>query len=124
MKLAAAFALFAAFALADDGFAKWWPEFKAAVAKNDAKAIVKGAMFPMDWELLKTRKIESEADFLAHFQTYFTPYMRSAVASQKPVAIPGDQYMITWKARGNEYSMYFKAKNGAYALFALSEGPP
>jgi len=124
MRLAAAALLLSVLALADDSFAKWWPQFKAAVAKNDAKAIVKGAAFPMDWELGKTRKIESEADFLANFNTYFTADMRKAVATQKPVAIPGDQYMITWHARGNEYSMYFKAKNGAYVLFALSEGPP
>ena len=109
---------------ADDGFAKWWPEFKAAAAKNDAKAIVKGAAYPMDWELGKTRRIESEADFLAHFSAYFTADMRAAVASQKPVSIPGDQYMITWHARGNEYSMYFKSSRGAWALYALSEGPP
>jgi len=116
--------LLASLAFADDGFAKWWPDFKAAVAKNDPKAIARGAAFPMNWELEKTRKIESQAEFLAHFNTYFTADMRRAVASQKPVSIPGDQYMITWHARGNEYSMYFKSSGGAWALYALSEGPP
>jgi hypothetical protein len=124
MKIFAALLMFAALAGAEDGFAKWWPEFKAAVAKNDPKAIVHGAQFPMQWELGKIRKVDSEADFLAHFDTYFTADMRKAVAAAKPVSIPGDQYMITWRARGNEYSMYFLAKSGAYVLFALSEGPP
>jgi len=110
-------------AAADDGFAKWWPDFKAAVAKNDAKGIVHGAQFPMDWELGKIRKVTSEADFFAHFDTYFTADMRKAVATQKPVSIPGDQYMITWHARGNEYSLYFQARGGSFALTALSEGP-
>jgi hypothetical protein len=109
---------------ADDGFAKWWPEFKTLVAQNGAKAIVKGSQFPMDWELLKVRKIDSEADFVAHFSAYFSADMKRAVATQKPVAIPGDQYMITWHARGNEYSLYFKRSSTGWALSALSEGPP
>jgi hypothetical protein len=49
--------------------------------------------------------------------------MKKAVASQKPVAIP-EGHMITWKARGNEYSLYFHPVGGAFALSALSEGPP
>ncbi len=109
---------------AEDGFAKWWPEFKAAVAKNDAKAIVHGSDFPMDWELLKVRKIDSEADFIAHFNTYFLADMKRAVATQKPVAIPDNKYMITWHARGNEYSLYFKKSGASWALWTLSEGPP
>lgn len=109
---------------ADDGFAKWWPGFQASVAKSDAKAIVRGAQFPMDWELGKIRKIATEADFVAHFKTYFTADMGKAVATQKPVSIPGDQYMITWHARGDEYSLYFKRLGESFVLFALSEGPP
>jgi hypothetical protein len=127
MKLAAAL-LFLAFAAstpaADDGFAKWWPEYKTAVAKNDPKAIVKGAQFPMDWELGKVRKIQTEVEFLADFGTYFTADMRKAIATQKPVSIPNDQYMITWHARGNEYSLYFMSRGGSWSLYALSEGPP
>jgi hypothetical protein len=57
---------------ADDGFAKWWPEFKVSVAKSDAKAIVRGTQFPLPWELGKVRNIATEADFVAHFNTYFT----------------------------------------------------
>ena len=109
---------------ADDGFAKWWPEFKSAVAQNAAKTVVKGSQFPMDWELLKVRKLTSEADFVAHFSAYFPADMKRAVATQKPEAIPGDQYMITWHARGNEYSLYFKKFSAGWALYALSEGPP
>jgi len=127
MKIIAALFLFAFAASvpgADDGFAKWWPEFKAAVTKGDAKAMVHGAQFPMDWELGKVRKIATEADFLAHFHTYFRADMRRAVLTQKPVAIPGDQYMVTWHARGDEYSLYFKAQGGSWVLKGLSEGPP
>jgi len=124
MKVIAALLMFATLARADDGFAKWWPEFKAAVAKGDAKAIVRGTLFPLPWELGKVRNIATEGDFVAHFNTYFTADMHKAVAEQKPVSIPGDQYMITWHARGNEYSLYFKQQGGSFVLFALSEGPP
>jgi hypothetical protein len=117
-------ALFGVSAIADDGFAKWWPGFQASVAKGDAKSIVVGTKFPMPWELGKTRSIETEADFVAHFATYFPADMRRAVATQKPVSIPGGQYMVTWHARGNEYSLYFEARGSSFALLALSEGPP
>jgi hypothetical protein len=124
MKVIGALLMFATLAAADDGFAKWWPEFQASVAKSDAKAIVRGTQFPLPWELGKVRSIATEADFVARFNTYFTADMRKAVAEQKPVSIPGDQHMITWHARGNEYSLYFKPLGGSFVLLALSEGPP
>jgi hypothetical protein len=127
MKTLAALALFAISAssvmAADDGFAAWWPQFQAVVSKNDAKAVASLAHFPMDWELGKVRKVETEADFVGHFSAYFPADLRRAVAHGKPVSIP-DGYMITWKARGNEYSLYFNKISGRFALSALSEGPP
>lgn len=108
---------------ADAGFAKWWPQFQAAVAKSDAKAVAAGSAFPMDWENGPVRKIQTRADFIARYAAYFTADMKRAVASRKPVAIP-EGYMITWKARGNEYSLYFRPAGGSFALAGLSEGPP
>ncbi len=110
-------------AQADDGFAKWWPQFQAAAAKGDAKAITEGSKFPMQWELGTVREIKTREDFVARFASYFTADMKRAVASRKPVAIP-EGYMITWKARGNEYSLYFRPAGGSFALSGLSEGPP
>jgi hypothetical protein len=124
MRFAAVILLTVAAFGADDGFAKFWPEFRAAVAKNDAKAIARGVEYPLDWELGKVRKITSEADFIAHFNTYFTADMRKAIATGRPESIPGNQYLLIWHARGNEYSFHFLAKNGTYVLFALAEGPP
>lgn len=127
MKTLPALALFAISAssvmAADDGFAAWWLQFQAAVSKNDAKALASLSHFPMDWELGKVRKVQTEADFIEHFRSYFPADMRRAVAQAKPQAIP-DGYMITWKARGNEYSLYFRKISGRFALSALSEGPP
>jgi hypothetical protein len=123
MKTLAVLALLAISAnAADDGFAGWWPQFQGAVAKNDPQPIVALSHFPMDWELGKIRKIETERDFIRHFAAYFPADMRQAVAQAKPVAIP-EGYMITWKARGNEYSLYFKKLAGRFVLSGLSEGP-
>lgn len=122
MKALAAFLIaFAAFA--DDGFFKWWPQFQAAVSKNDAAAIVQGSKFPMQWENGPVREIKSREDFLANFAKYWTPDMRRAVAREKPVNVP-EGYMITWKARGNEYSLYFHPAGSRFVLAGLSEGPP
>ena len=107
----------------NDGFAKWWPQFQAAVAARDAKTVARGAHSPMDWENGPIRQIKSEADLVEHFDTYFTPEIRKAVAAGKPERLPNGIYSITWKARGNEYSMYFEASGGGFVLQALSEGP-
>lgn len=108
---------------ADDGFAAWWPQFQAAVSHNNPNEVATLAHFPMDWELGSVRKIDTEADFLSHFASYFPVDMRRAVARGKPQRIP-DGYMVTWKARGNEYSLYFKKLSGRFVLDGLSEGPP
>lgn len=121
--LAALILLASAGSSADDGFAKWWPKFQAAVKSGDAKTVAAGAAFPMHWENGPVREIASQADFLRGFDSYFTADLKRAVASRKAEKIP-DGYMITWKARGNEYSLYFKPAGGGFVLDGLSEGPP
>jgi hypothetical protein len=118
--LLAAVALFAA----DADFTAWWPQFQNAVAKHDAKAAVQGASFPMNWENGKIRDIKTEKELLNRFDFYFTPEIRKAIASEKPDRLPSGTYIITWKARGNEYSLYFNPAGGRFALDGLSEGPP
>jgi hypothetical protein len=114
-----AFGLFAA----DEGFAKWWPRFQSAVKSGDGKAVAVDAKFPMQWENGPVREIATQAEFVRRFDSYFAADMKHAVATAKPVQIP-DGYMITWKARGNEYSLYFKPSGAGFALNGLSEGPP
>ena len=108
----------------DDGFAKWYQKFQAAVAKGNGDAVTERAEFPMDWEYGSTRKIEARAVLVGKFDFYFTDDIKKAVATAKPQHLPSGEYIITWKARGNEYSMYFKPSGSTFALFALSEGPP
>jgi len=113
-----------AVSLAPEDFDKWWPTFQSAVAKNEAKAVVRGVHYPLQWENGKIRDIKSEAEFIRDFDKYFTPEIKRMIARQKPERLP-TEYSITWKARGNEYSIYFKADpSGGFVLNGLSEGPP
>jgi hypothetical protein len=109
---------------ADDGFAKWFKQFQSAVAKSNGEFVTDRAEFPMDWEYGQTRKIQARAVLVGKFDFYFTDDIKKAVASAKPERVPTGEYLITWKARGNEYSMYFKPAGASFALYALSEGPP
>jgi hypothetical protein len=105
-------------------FAKWWSQFQAAVAKRDIAAVAQGAAFPLNWENGPIRDIKSLADFKARFDAYFTPEIKKMVATKKPERLPNGSYIITWKARGNEYSIMFRAQGAVFALDSLSEGPP
>lgn len=109
---------------ANADFTKWWPQFQAAVAKGDAKAVAQGAHFPMDWENGPIRQIKTEADFIKRFDVYFTVEVKKAIATGKPGPLAPGEYGVTWKARGNEYTIFFKPEVAAYALGGLSEGPP
>src|SRR5260370_26926943 len=123
MKRVALLAILAHAVLAAD-FAKWWPEFQSAVARADAKAVARQAHFPLSWENGRIREIKSEADLLKSFDVYFTPEIRKIIAARKPELLPTRVYIITWRARGNEYSLYFKPQGAAFLLDGLSEGPP
>ena len=105
-------------------FAKWWPQFQAAVAKRDIDAVAQGVEFPMDWENGPIRKIQSAADLKFRFDSYFTAEIKKMIATKKPERLPGGAYLIWWKARGNEYSLSFKPQGASYALAYLAEGPP
>ena len=109
---------------ADSDFAKWWPQFQAAVAKADAKTVAHGAHYPLQWENGPIRQIKTEADLTQHFDTYFTAEIRRIIATKKPVPAGNGEFGITWKARGNEYSVFFAPAGSGFVLGGLSEGPP
>lgn len=109
---------------ADADFAKWWPQFQDAVAKADAKTAARGAKYPLQWENGPIRDIKTEAELVAHFDKYMTPEIKKMIASRKPVKSGYGEYGITWKARGNEYTIMFAPAGGTFALSGLSEGPP
>jgi hypothetical protein len=110
---------------ADTDFAKWWPQFQTAVAQRDVKAVARGVQFPLNWENGSIRAIKTEADLAKSFDVYFTLDVRKIIAVKKPERMPNGIYSLTWKARGNEYSVYFKPGDaGVFVLDGLSEGPP
>ena len=104
-------------------FATWWNQFQAAVVKRDASTVSKGAKFPLQWENGPTRDIKVATAFAARFDFYFTSDIKGVIASKTPEQ-DKEGYSITWKARGNEYSLYFKDRGTGWALDGLSEGPP
>ncbi len=110
---------------AADHFTDWWNQFRISTAKSDAKAVAAGVQFPIPWENGKIRDIKSLEDFIQNFPGYFTPEITKIVATKKPERLPTGAYSITWKARGNEYSIYFKpGPDKTFILDGLSEGPP
>jgi hypothetical protein len=114
----------AAQAYTQDSFTKWWAPFQVAVARRDSKAVTQGVDFPLNWENGPTRQIKTEAELRNRFDFYFTPEIRKMIATKKPEILPNGVYILTWKARGAEYSLYFKPHAPAFALDGLSEGPP
>lgn len=109
----------------DPGFAKWWTRFQTAVARRDVKIIALNAQFPLDWEVnSEIRAIRSESDLSANFGLFFTPEIVKNVAAGHPEKLPNGNYMVVWKARGNEYSLIIRSYAGAFALDSLGEGPP
>jgi hypothetical protein len=109
----------------DAAFRKWWPQFQAAMAKHDAKAVASGMRFPQPWENGPAiRGIKSEADLSARFDVFFTPEIKKQIATKRPERLPNGNYMIVWHARGNEYSLHFAPSGDGFALDGLGEGPP
>lgn len=105
-------------------WSSWWPQFQAAVAKHDARAVAGMTFFPTQWELGKIRRAESKAVFISKFDAYFPEHMRQAVATKRPETFPDGSYTITWTVKNDEYTLYFKEDGkGGFRVDALSEGP-
>ncbi len=81
--------------------------------------------FPQPWENGPAiREIKSAADLAARFDAYLTPEIKKQIATKKPQRLPNGNYIVTWHARGNEYSLHFTPAGSAFALNGLGEGPP
>ena len=65
---------------ADDGFAAFWTQFKAAVAKSDQKAVSEMIKYPVLYQDLR-----QVADFPLIWKGAFKPAQRTCLAKQKPV---------------------------------------
>lgn len=101
-------------------FDKWWPQFQAAAARRDAKAIAGMTTFPTKWPLEHTRRIESRDDFIQKFETYFPEEARQAVATAKPRRSPDGMYYVAWTKGVYDYALCFKPDGkGGYRLDSL-----
>jgi hypothetical protein len=70
------------------------------------------------------RAIRGESDLAANFGLFFTQEVIKNIAMGKPEKLPNGNYLLVWKAHGNEYSLNFRAYNGGFVLDGLGEGPP
>ncbi len=64
----------------DDGFAAFWTQFKAAVAKSDQKAVSRMIKYPVLYMDLR-----QAAEFPVIWKGAFTPAQRTCLGKQKPV---------------------------------------
>ena len=100
---------------------KWYPQFQAAVARRDAKAIADMAKFPMSWRLGKIERAGSKAAFIEKFDTYFPEDARRAVANEKPESYRDGSYTVSWERDEIEYGLVFHPDGkGGYRLGSLA----
>jgi hypothetical protein len=64
----------------DDGFAAFWTQFKAAVAKSDQKAVSQMIKYPILYHDLR-----QVADFPLIWKGAFKPAQRTCLSKEKPV---------------------------------------
>jgi len=111
----------------DSTFARWWSQFQAAAAHDDKEALAGMTRFPLEWENLEMRSIQSKDKFLKRFPEIFTDEIKMKIARTRPRK-EEDGYSINWRGRGkraaNSYSLFFKAApGGQFTIEGLYEGP-
>jgi hypothetical protein len=111
-------------------FRAFYAEFLAAVRANDKNRLVDLIAFPVkDWSverkgMVETIDIKGKSDFLAKYDSLFTPFMRSHVLGAKPQKLSDDRYMVMWQDANAEFSFQFEymAPRG-YRVTAYGIGP-
>ena len=96
-------------------------------AHNDKETIAGMIKFPLEWENLQMRSIQTKEEFLKRFPEIFTPDIKMKIAHLKPRK-EEDGYSINWRGRvrraANSYSLFFKAESsGQFRIQGLYEGP-
>ncbi len=111
-------------------FRGFYAEFLAAVSANDKNKIADLIAFPVnDWSVerkgnVETIGIKDKGEFLAKYDSFFTPFMRAHVSRAKPQKISDDHYTLMWQDANAEFSFEFeyKAPRGFW-LTAYGIGP-
>jgi hypothetical protein len=72
----------------DSTFTRWWSQFQAVVAHDENETIAGMIKFPLEWENLQMRSIQTKEEFLKRFPEIFTPDIKMRIAHLKPRKIP------------------------------------
>jgi len=102
----------------------------SAVRANDKNKIADLIAFPVaSWSvsqknMVNETTIANRDEFLAKYESFFTPFMRLHALRTKPQKITGDHYMINWHDEDLEYSFEFEyASSKGFRLTAYLIGP-
>jgi hypothetical protein len=107
-----------------------YDQFLSAVRANDKNKIADLVTFPVSaWAVrgkggTNETTISNRAEFLAKYESLFTPFMRSHALTTKPHKISDDHYMIDWHDEDLEYSFEFEyAPQQGFRLTSYLIGP-
>ena len=114
----------------DAEFRAFYAEFLAAVRANDKNKLADLIAFPVkDWSvekkgIVETIGIKDKSNFLAKYDSLFTPFMRSHVLGVKPQKVSDDHYMVVWQDANAEFSFQFEyMPPRGYRVTAYGIGP-
>jgi len=111
-------------------FREFYAKFLAAVRANDKEKLADLIAFPVDdWSVerrgdVQTGKIKDRADFLARYNSLFTPFMRSHIPRAKLTPLDNGSYILVWRDAGSEFSFDFAYSDGSgYRVTSYNIGP-
>jgi hypothetical protein len=114
----------------ENQFRTFYDQFLAAVRTNDKTKIADLMEFPVNaWAQESKGNVQeivipSQADFLAKYDSLFTPFMRSHALKTKPQKISNDHYAVIWDGADVEYSFEFEyAAPHGFRLTSYLIGP-
>jgi hypothetical protein len=100
----------------EQAFAAVYAAFVDAVRANDKNKIADLVEFPVSaWAVITKGNVQeisitNKADFLAKYDSIFTPSMRSHAVKTKPQKIDNGHYALIWHDTDLEYSFEFESK--------------
>jgi len=114
----------------ENQFRTFYDQFLAAVRTNDKTKIADLIAFPVNaWARESKGNVQeivipNNVDFLAKYDSLFTPFMRSHALKTKPQKISNDHYAVIWDDTDLEYSFEFEyAAARGFRLTSYLIGP-
>jgi len=116
--------------LRDAEFRAFYSGFTAAVKANDKNKIADLIEFPVkDWSIerkgnVETIPIKDKAEFLAKYDLFFTPFMRSHALKAEPKKASDNHYTLIWDDANAEFSFEFEyGQDHSFRVTAFLIGP-